>query len=126
MMNPLNTAIMDAMSQRPIDTSNPLSSANVQAPAHGGEPPNFESLLLSMMVKEMRQSMGSELFPGDESDILGSLFDMHLGEHMSQFAQLGLNQSLLGSRAPQPTDEQALETTIAAATEPTTDSAALK
>lgn len=126
MINPLSPALIDAMSQHSINTSSPLSSASVQGASQGAEPPNFESLLLSMMVKEMRQSMGSDLFPGDESDILGSLFDMHLGEHMSQFAQLGLNESLLGSHATKPSDARSFDATIPTVAETTTDSAAVK
>jgi Rod binding domain-containing protein len=66
------------------------------AASGSGQVPNFEALLMSMLVKEMRQSMGSELFPDDQSDILGSMFDQHMGDHMAEFARLGMNEAILG------------------------------
>lgn len=51
----------------------------------------FESLFVSMLLKQMRQTLGEDgLFPGDSSDSLGGLFDMQMAAHISQHGGLGL------------------------------------
>jgi Rod binding domain-containing protein len=51
----------------------------------------FESLFWSMMLKEMRQSLESDtLFGNDSGDVLGGLFDMFIGQHISQAQALGI------------------------------------
>jgi flagellar protein FlgJ len=53
----------------------------------------FESLFLSMMIKELRQSgSGEGFFPGDHSDTMGGLFDMHMGDHLAASTDIGLNR----------------------------------
>ena len=55
----------------------------------------FESVFVSMLLNQMRQSLSGEgLFPGDSSDTLGGLFDMMMGRHISQVGGLGLADSL--------------------------------
>ena len=52
---------------------------------------DFESLFLSMMIKELRQtSSGEGLFPGDTSDTYGGMFDMFLGKELSKGKGIGL------------------------------------
>lgn len=53
----------------------------------------FESLFVSMMLKEMRQTVSEDgLFAGDSSDTYGGLFDMFLGQHMAQGSPLGIGR----------------------------------
>ncbi|MFN8709938.1 MAG: rod-binding protein [Planctomyces sp.] len=53
----------------------------------------FESLLVSMMLKQMRQtSLGEGMFPGDKSDTFGGMFDMYMGDHIAQSSDLGITQ----------------------------------
>ncbi|MEZ5940736.1 MAG: rod-binding protein [Planctomycetaceae bacterium] len=56
----------------------------------------FESLLLSQLMKDMRQSGFDEsgMFPGDESDTLGSMFDLHMGRQLAMQGGFGLAKSL--------------------------------
>ena len=53
-----------------------------------------EQLFLSMLLKEMRQSLGSEdqegMFAGDSADVYGGLFDMYLGKHLADAGGVGL------------------------------------
>ena len=52
---------------------------------------DFESLFLSMMIKELRQTNSGEgLFPGDTSDTYGGMFDMFLGKELSKGKGIGL------------------------------------
>jgi len=52
----------------------------------------FESLFVSMLIKEMRQSsgFGEGLFPGDASDTYGGMFDMFMGQHLAENGGIGL------------------------------------
>lgn len=58
----------------------------------------FESLMLSQLIKQMRQSSGGEgLFPGDKSDTYGGMFDMMIGKFLSESGGFGLADQLAGS-----------------------------
>jgi peptidoglycan hydrolase FlgJ len=51
----------------------------------------FESMFLSLLLKEMRQTLDpGGLFSQDTSDIHGGLFDMYLGQHLSQAGGIGI------------------------------------
>jgi Rod binding domain-containing protein len=53
----------------------------------------FESLFLSMMIKELRESgSGEGFFPGDHSDTMGGMFDMYMGDHLAASTDIGLNR----------------------------------
>ena len=53
----------------------------------------FESLLLSQMLKQMRSSTGDGLFPEDKSDTLGGLFDSYISDFIAQNGGIGLGTS---------------------------------
>ena len=51
----------------------------------------FESIFVSMMIKEMRQTQSGEgLFPGDNSDTFGGMFDMLMGQQIAEGGGIGL------------------------------------
>lgn len=56
----------------------------------------FESLMLSQLIKQMRQSGVDEagLFPGDSSDSIGSLFDLHMSKHLASRGGFGVAESI--------------------------------
>lgn len=70
---------------------------------------DFESIFLSTLLKEMRQTSGEDgLFAGDTADVQGSLFDMFLGQYLAQTGQFGLGSYLNQQmQPPQPTDNNA-------------------
>lgn len=46
---------------------------------------DFESVFISVLFKEMRKTLEEgSLFPGDTSDIYGSMFDTFMAQHMAQ------------------------------------------
>ncbi len=52
---------------------------------------DMEAMFLSLLLKQMRSSeQGEGLFAGDKSDLLGSMFDQYLGEHLAAAGGLGL------------------------------------
>lgn len=56
----------------------------------------FEAVFLSMMIKEMRKSIdGDGLFAGDSGDAYGGMFDMFIGEHLSESQPLGIGDMLV-------------------------------
>src|SRR5579884_1956740 len=61
----------------------------------------FESVFLSMLFKEMRQTLGpGSLFSNDSSDIYGGLFDQFMAQHLAQGKGMGLAQALLKQLEP--------------------------
>lgn len=81
---------------------------------------DFESIFLSLMIKEMRSSMTTEgegLFAGENSDTMGGMFDMFMGKHLADAQPLGLfnalesyvKRSSLPNRIPVPPDISTME-----------------
>lgn len=57
----------------------------------------FESVFLSLMLKEMRNTLDSDeggLFGGDGSDTYGGMFDMFMGQHLSESRPLGIGDAI--------------------------------
>jgi Rod binding domain-containing protein len=70
-----------------LDRKNPHSVDQV---ANG-----FENLFVSLVLKEMRQSLGpGTLFGGDSSDVYGGIFDQYLGQALTQGGGFGLAQEI--------------------------------
>lgn len=58
---------------------------------------DFESVFVSLMLKEMRNTLDSEnggLFAGEGSDTFGSMFDMFMGQHIAASKPLGIGQAI--------------------------------
>jgi flagellar protein FlgJ len=53
----------------------------------------FETMFLSMLLKEMRQTLeAGSMFAEDTGDVLGGLFDMFMSQHLAKQAPLGIGQ----------------------------------
>lgn len=66
----------------------------------------FESVFASLIVKEMRNTLSDGLFGSENSDVLGGLFDLHMGQAMTEGQGLGIKQFVLAhSELTQPTTE---------------------
>ena len=51
----------------------------------------FESMFLSMVLKQMRQTLEEGgLFGNDTGDVYGGLFDLYLGQHLAAAGGLGI------------------------------------
>jgi flagellar protein FlgJ len=51
----------------------------------------FDGIFASLMVKQLRESSGSEnLFGNENGEILGGLFDFYMGQHLAQSGMLGI------------------------------------
>lgn len=54
---------------------------------------DFESVFVSLMLKEMRNTLDSEeggLFGSEGSDTFGGMFDMFMGQHIAKSNPLGV------------------------------------
>jgi flagellar protein FlgJ len=63
----------------------------------------MEATFLSMLLKEMRQTLdedGGGFFPGDTGDVLGGLFDLYLGRHMADSGGIGMAAALVDRMQP--------------------------
>ena len=57
----------------------------------------FESVFLSLLLKEMRNTLDQEnggLFGGEGSDTLGGMFDMFMGKHLAEASPLGISDAV--------------------------------
>ena len=53
---------------------------------------DFESVFVSLLLKELRQSTSGEgLFGGEASDSYGAMFDLYLGQHLAQHGNFGIS-----------------------------------
>ncbi len=67
----------------------------------------FESVFLSMMLKEMRKSLDEGFFGGDSSDSFGGMFDLFIGQHLAQSNPTGIGDLVLQQYSQgQPTDDK--------------------
>ena len=58
----------------------------------------MEATFLSMLLKEMRQTLDPEeggLFPGDTADVQGGLFDQYMSQHLADGGGVGLAAALI-------------------------------
>ena len=56
----------------------------------------FESTFLSMLLKEMRQTLDEDggFFPGDKGDVQGGLFDSFMSQHLAASGGVGMAAAL--------------------------------
>ena len=50
----------------------------------------FETVFMSLVLKQMRSSLSEGLFSGDESDVYGGMFDMFMSQSLASSRQLGI------------------------------------
>ena len=63
---------------------------------------DFEAMFLTMMLKEMRQTLEpGGLFSGDSGDVQGGLFDYFMGKHMADAGGVGLAAAILRQAQPE-------------------------
>jgi Rod binding domain-containing protein len=95
----------------PMPASSPELSATLGLPGSALEGKNkpslkdaaqgFESVLLSLLLKEMRKTLEpGSLFGDDKSDVYGGLFDQFMSQHLAQGKGMGLAHSLINQLEP--------------------------
>lgn len=76
-----------------------LSQSSSLGISPGGTPDEvataFEAVFASMLVKEMRNTLKDGFFGGESSDVLGGMFDLHLGKAMAESGGLGVKDMVL-------------------------------
>lgn len=89
-----------------------VDPALLAAPANTGQnhkieevAKSFESLFVSQLVKEMRQTLEpTSFFAQDSGDVWGGMFDLYLGQHLAQANALGIadmvKKQLLAQQPP--------------------------
>lgn len=90
--NPTASPLSVAGEQKNVKTDSQASESSKSEKARAAIE-KFESLFLSMMIKELRQTdSGEGFFPGDNSDTMGGMFDMYMGDHLSASSDIGLDR----------------------------------
>jgi Rod binding domain-containing protein len=59
----------------------------------------FEGVFMSLLIKELRESLETGMFVGETSDTYGALFDLYLGQHIAEAGGLGIKQMLIARYA---------------------------
>ena len=54
----------------------------------------FEELFVSMLMKQMRDTLEEGLFGDESSDSLGAIFDLYMGKHLAKSSPLGVGQAV--------------------------------
>ncbi|MBX3436458.1 MAG: rod-binding protein [Planctomycetaceae bacterium] len=72
----------------------PMALDEVSGRTYDAAVQQFEGVFISMMLKEMRKTVGDGYFGGDKADAIGGLFDMTLGEELSRNGGLGITAAL--------------------------------
>lgn len=88
-----------ALSLPPAMATDPATLANLargrDARSLDAVAEGFESLFVSLLVKHMRQTLEpGTMFANDNSDILGGLFDITMGQHLAKAGALGIGTML--------------------------------
>ena len=89
-MNVSASSPLPPLSTVDIHALNRSSSANVEEVAK-----SFEAVFASMLIKEMRNTLSEGFFGSEGSDVLGGLFDLHMGQAMTQGRGLGIQQMVM-------------------------------
>ena len=79
-------------------------SSTIQAAATNTDPSleqmkelgtEFESVFLSMLLKEMRNSLDEGFFGSEGSDSFGGMFDQFIGQHLAKSNAIGVSDLLV-------------------------------
>jgi flagellar protein FlgJ len=95
--------INNILGSMPLSTTPSLLEGRVEAAKASADQgietvaSEFESIFLSLMLKEMRNTLDSEeggLFSGESSDTLGGMFDMFMSQHLAESNPLGISSAI--------------------------------
>lgn len=56
---------------------------------------SLEAVFASMLVKEMRNTLPNGFFGEEKSDVMGGMFDLHMGNALAQRQGFGIKQLVL-------------------------------
>ena len=94
MTSPLNSvAIANPIAGRIESLSGASRAVNAEQAQQLAD--DFESLFVSLVLKEMRQTLDGEgLFGGEASDTYGGLFDLYMGQHLAEAGGFGIGKAI--------------------------------
>ncbi len=84
---------MDVGSLTPIDFNPAIvnrESSNLAAQEQAAA--EFESVFVSLLMKEMRSTLSEGFFGSESSDVLGGMFDQYMGQHIASGSQFGIKE----------------------------------
>lgn len=84
------------MPQSPLTELQLLSQGSEQQRIDGAAQ-EFESVFLSLLLKEMRNTLDTKdggLFGSEETDSFGGMFDMFMGQHLAEAQPLGIADAI--------------------------------
>ena len=91
-MEPLTSGISPGLPSTIAAAATNTDSSLEQMKELGTE---FESVFLSMLLKEMRNSLEDGFFSGEGSDSFGGMFDLFIGQHLAKSNPIGVSDLLV-------------------------------
>lgn len=102
-MNVNSSMLLDAAAPFRGSAGSGISAPSLDATGTQDVGKQFESLFVSMLLKEMRQSSSEDgMFAGDSADVYGGLFDTFLGQHIASQSTLGIADLVNQQISPKP------------------------
>jgi peptidoglycan hydrolase FlgJ len=103
-MNVNSSMLLDAAAPFRGDAGSSMSAPVLDATGTQDVGQQFESLFVSMLLKEMRQSSSEDgMFAGDSADVYGGLFDTFLGQHLASQGSFGIAEMVNQQISPKST-----------------------
>ncbi len=93
-VSPVNS-ITSVGQDKNVNTANALGSQlGKKANAVESAASQFEELFVSLMLKQMRETLDEGLFGKESSDSFGAIFDMYMGKHLASSNPLGIGKAV--------------------------------
>ncbi len=113
----LATPAVDFMASNPGMAGVEMGQRPESAEAAAAMAVQFESLFMSMLMKEMRNTLGEgALFGGESSDVYGGMFDMMMGDALAESQPLGIARTLQSALQSYENNEAKMESGSSAET----------
>lgn len=98
---PINHSQLEHLMNNPAFQANETANTKAELEAKNEKldsaAKEFESVFLSMMLKEMRNTLDQKdggLFGKEGSDTFGGMFDMFMGQHLAESQPLGIADAI--------------------------------
>ena len=73
-----------------VDASSLAQGATAKEAQHVAK--EFEAVFMSMLVKQMRETLDEGFFSKESSDTFGGMFDLYMGQHAAGSGSLGIEK----------------------------------
>lgn len=91
---PINSITSGDGGAKVSSSSPPSDPSQKQAAKLESAASQFEELFVSLMLKQMRETLDEGLFGKESSDSFGAIFDLFMGKHLASANPLGIGKAV--------------------------------